>query len=145
MFDGDYNAGVGHGRGLRIKKHASISSQGNVFRKWWKAVTGGHSSGLHHPGNDIYDIRSDGMAFGGVDGLTIEANHLHNFRGVPNRDHRDMLQIMRGLQAAQHQYHIRNNVFDMGAGDYTQTIFMGSSGKNLGDPMLRHQNVTDRE
>ena len=141
MFDGDHKAGLGHGRGLRIRDSSSVNVAGNVFRKWWKAVTGAHSTRVTLQKNEFYDIRSDGMGFSGIDGLTIEANRLHNFRGARNKDHRDMLQIMRVTNRRSTDIVIRDNIFDMGAGDYTQTIFMGRSGKNLGDPMLRHQNV----
>ncbi|MGJ5620609.1 right-handed parallel beta-helix repeat-containing protein [Sulfitobacter sp. MF3-043] len=141
-FDGDYKSGAGTGRGLRLKRNDSIILQNNVFRKWWKAVTGGLGTDYIIRGNEIYDIRSDGMAFGAVDGLTIEANHLHNFRGIKGgKDHRDMLQIMRASNLRSTNIIIRDNIFDMGAGDYAQTIWMGGDGKDLGDPMLRHQNV----
>lgn len=141
VFDGDYNSGVGHGRGLRFKGSSSINIENNTFRKWWKAVTGGHGTDITLKGNEIYDIRSDGMGFGGIEGLLVEGNHLHNFRGVQNRDHRDMIQIMRSSGLRSSNIIIRDNVFDIGRGDYTQTIFIGSSGKNMNDPQLRHQNV----
>ena len=141
VFDGDHNSGVGHGRGLRFKGSSSVSILNNTFRKWWKAVTGGHGTDIVLKGNEIYDIRSDGMGFGGIEGLLVEGNRLHNFRGVPNRDHRDMIQIMRGSGLRSSDIVIRDNVFDIGRGDYTQTIFIGSSGKNMNDPQLRHQNV----
>lgn len=141
LFDGDHNRTVGHGRGLRIRDSASITVTGSVFRKWWKALTGGKNTNLTIRGNEFYDIRSDGMTLGVTDGLMIAANRLHNFRGAPGRDHRDMLQITRSSNQRSTNIVIRDNVFDMGAGDYSQTIWMGGDGKNLGDPMLRHQNV----
>ncbi len=142
LFDGGYRSGVGHGRGLRLKDNVSITLSGNTFRKWWKGLTGGHSNDITIRGNTFYDIRSDGMAMGAVDGLVIEGNHLHNFRGARGgKDHRDMLQIMRASNRRSTNIVIRNNIFDMGAGDYAQTIWMGGDGKNLGDPLVRHQNV----
>lgn len=142
VFDGGHKAGVGHGRGLFIKNSASVELSNNVFRKWWKGVVGADSTVLSLLGNEFYDIRSDGMGFAGIDRLRVENNHLHSFRGLPNGgDHRDMLQIMRVTNRRSTDVTIMSNIFDMGAGDYTQTIFMGSSGKNLNDPMLRHQNM----
>ena len=142
IFEGGYNRGAGHGRGLRIKDSSAIEIRDNIFRKWWKALTGGSSKDLTISGNEFTDIRSDGMALGAVDGLTIEGNHLHNFRGVEGgKDHRDMVQIMRASNQRSTNIVIRDNTFDMGAGDYAQTIWMGGDGKDLGDPMLRHQNV----
>ncbi len=142
VFDGGYDRGAGHGRGLRFKDSATIELRNNVFRKWWKALTGGSSTDVTISGNEFTDIRSDGMAMGAIDGLTIEANLLHNFRGVEGRkDHRDMLQIMRASNQRSTNIVIRDNIFDMGAGGYAQTIWMGGDGKDLGDPKLRHQNV----
>ena len=141
-FDGGYNRGAGHGRGLDIRNSSSINISNNVFRKWWKALTGDNGRNLTISGNDFYDIRSDGMAIGASDGLIIEANHMHNFRGVEGaKDHRDMVQILRSSNRRTTDMVIRDNVFDMGGGDYAQTIWMGGDGKDMGDPMLRHQNV----
>lgn len=141
VFDGDYKAGIGHGRGLHIKNSVSVTLSGNVFRKWWKAVTGSYDVNLALLRNQIYDIRADGMMFTGIEGLRIEGNWVHSFRASSGRDHRDMLQITRSSNRRSTDIVIRDNIFDMGAGDYTQTIFMGKSGKNLSDPLLRHQNV----
>ncbi len=141
VFDGGHKSGVGHGRGLRIRNSVTITITGSVFRKWWKALTGDSNSNLTVRGSEFYDVRSDGMAFGVIDGLVIVANRLHNFRGIPGRDHRDMIQILRSSNQRSTNIEIRDNVFDMGAGDYSQTIWMGGDGKKLSDPMLRHQNV----
>lgn len=141
VFDGDYRAGIGHGRGLHIKNSVKVTLANNVFRKWWKAVTGAHDVNLSLLRNEIYDIRADGMMFTGIEGLRIEGNRFRTFRAGSGRDHRDMLQITRSANRRSTDIVIRDNIFDMGAGDYTQTIFMGRSGKNLNDPLLRHQNV----
>ncbi len=141
VFDGGYKSGAGHGRGLRIRNSAKIDISGSIFRKWWKALTGDSVVDLTIRGNEFTDIRSDGIALGVIDGLVIEANRMHNFRGVKGKDHRDMIQILRSSNRRSTDITIRNNIFDMGAGDYAQTIWMGGDGKNLGDPMLRHQNV----
>ncbi|WP_209509793.1 MULTISPECIES: right-handed parallel beta-helix repeat-containing protein [unclassified Ruegeria] len=142
VFDGGHRSGAGHGRGLRIRNSLSINITHSIFRKWWKALTGDSVVDLTIIGNDFSDIRSDGIALGVIDGLVIEANRLHNFRGVKgNKDHRDMIQILRSSNQRSTDIVIRNNIFDIGAGDYAQTIWMGGDGKNLGNPMLRHQNV----
>ena len=141
IFDGDYNTGIGHGLGLQITGSSKITLSNNVFRKWWKALTGFKSTYLTLSRNQFYDIRADGMALSGIDNLTIELNRFHSFRGGNSRDHRDMIQLMRTTNRGSSNIVIRDNVFDIGAGDYTQTIFMGRSGKNTSDPLLRHKNV----
>lgn len=142
VFDGGYRSGAGHGRGLMVRNSAKIDINNSILRKWWKALSADRVTDFTIRGNDFSDIRSDGMALGVIDGLVIEANRLHNFRGVEgNSDHRDMIQILRSSNQRSTDMVIRNNIFDMGAGDYAQTIWMGGDGKNTGDPMLRHQNV----
>ena len=142
VFDGDYNAGIGHGRGLFIRDSSKVTISNSIFRKWMRAIVGAHCTYLTIRRNQIYDIRADGMAFSGIDDVVIEQNRLHNFRAKPNRrDHRDMIQLMRTTNTGSSNIVIRDNVFDKGAGDYTQTIFMGRSGKNTSDPLLRHKNI----
>jgi len=142
VFDGGHRSGAGHGRGLMVRNSAKIEVDNSVFRKWWKALSADRVTDFTIRGNDFSDIRSDGMALGVIDGLLIEANHMHNFRGVEgNSDHRDMIQILRSSNQRSTDMVIKNNIFDMGAGDYAQTIWMGGDGKNTSDPMLRHQNV----
>ncbi|WP_377194761.1 right-handed parallel beta-helix repeat-containing protein [Ruegeria meonggei] len=141
VFDGDYKAGIGHGRGLLIRDSSKVTISNSVFRKWWKALTGVHSTYLTIRRNQFYDIRADGMIFSGMDDLVIELNRMHNFRASTSRDHRDMIQLIRSTNRGSSNIVIRDNIFDIGAGDYTQTIFMGKSGKNTNDPLLRHKNV----
>lgn len=140
-FDGDHNAGIGHGRGLLIMDSSKVTISNSIFRKWWKALTGIHSTYLTLSRNQFYDIRADGMAFSGMDDLVIEYNRFHTFRGGDSRDHRDMIQLMRTSGRGSSNIVIRDNIFDIGAGDFTQTIFMGKSGKDTNDPLLRHKNV----
>ncbi|WP_424831780.1 right-handed parallel beta-helix repeat-containing protein [Ruegeria sp.] len=141
IFDGDYNAGTGFGRGIFIRDSSKITISGNILRKWLRAITAVHTTFLTIRGNQIYDIRADGMAFSGIDDVLIERNTVHNFRAGSTRDHRDMIQLMRTTNTRSTNVVIRDNVFDMGAGDYTQTIFMGASGKDTSNPQLRHQNI----
>ena len=130
------------GRGLNIRDSAEIVIEDSVFRKWWKALTGDSVINLTIRGNIFYNIRSDGIGLGVIDGLLIKANHMHNFRRLAgSNDHADMIQIMRSSNRRSTDIEIRDNILDMGAGDYTQTIWMGGDGKDLSDPMLRHQNV----
>ncbi len=142
VFDGGHRSGIGHGRGLRIRDSAKITIQSSIFRSWWKGLTGDSVVDLEIRGNNFHNIRSDGIGLGAIDGLLIEANHMHNFRRPKsNKDHADMIQIMRSSNRRSTDITIRNNILDMGAGDYTQTIWMGGDKKDLSNPMLRHQNV----
>lgn len=141
VFDGDRVEGAGHGRGLNARNSNDIEVVNTIFRTWWKAFTGDSVNNVLIRGDNFYDIRSDGLGFGVANGLRIEGNLFHNFKGAGGKDHRDMIQIQRSSNKRSTNIVIRDNIFDMGAGDYTQTIWMGGDGKNLGDPMLRHQNI----
>lgn len=142
VFDGGQNGPAGHGRGLNIRDSANVTIENSVFRLWWKALTADSITNLTIRGNTFYNIRSDGIGLGVIDGGLIEANHMHNFRRLAgSNDHADMIQIQRSSNRRSTNIEIRDNILDMGAGDYTQTIWMGGDGKDLNDPMLRHQNV----
>ena len=52
-----------------------------------------------------------------------------------------MIQIMRVTPSGSTDIVIRDNIFDMGRGDFTQTIWAGGDGKDLGDRNMRHRNI----
>ncbi|WP_420587363.1 right-handed parallel beta-helix repeat-containing protein [Ruegeria sp.] len=141
VFDGAHSNGIGHGRGLFIRDSSKVTISDSTFSKWMRAITAVNCTHLNIQRNQIYDIRADGMAFSGIDHMLIEDNRLHNFRASTGKDHRDMIQVTRTSNKGSSDIVIRNNVFDIGAGDFTQTIFMGRSGKNTSDPLLRHRNI----
>ncbi|WP_425082417.1 right-handed parallel beta-helix repeat-containing protein [Ruegeria arenilitoris] len=149
VFDGDFARGTnseadgyGFGVGLRIWRSSDIRVSGSVFRKWWSGTLAGQSARIAYIGNTIHTIRSDGINLDAITGLTIEKNHLYDFGGAAgSKDHRDMIQIMRVTPSGSTDIVIRDNVFDMGRGDFTQTIWAGGDGKDLSNHNMRHQNV----
>ncbi len=52
-----------------------------------------------------------------------------------------MIQVQRAYGSGSDNITIRDNVFDMGQGDFTQTIWMGGDGKDISDPKVIHHNV----
>ncbi len=93
-------------------------------------------------GNDIHSIRSDGINLGRVQNVLLEHNYIHDFGGLAgSKDHRDMIQIQRSSGDASSNVTIRDNVMDMGAGDYTQGIWAGGDKANRADPTNWHQNI----
>ncbi len=149
VFDGDVARGTnsvadgrGYGIGLRIKQSNEVLLSGSEFRIWWSAALVLKSSRITFEGNDIHTIRSDGIDTDAITGLVIKENYFHDFISAPgSKDHRDMIQIMRVTPRGSTDIVIRDNVFDMGSGDYTQTIWAGGDGKNLGNPTMRHRNI----
>ncbi|MGR3762375.1 right-handed parallel beta-helix repeat-containing protein (plasmid) [Roseobacteraceae bacterium NS-SX3] len=147
LFDGDLargggGGGRGYGIGLNIKDSVSVTISRSEFRRWRVGLLATGSAKLAVLSSNLHSLRSDGITLSGISGLRIEGNRFHNFHAAPGAgDHRDMIQIMRVRPEGSSDIVIRNNIFDMGRGDYTQTIFAGSSGKNLGLRAVRHRNV----
>lgn len=148
-LDGDYAYGTNsvidgkaYGIGLRIVESTNVTVEGSELRKWWAAVLAIRSNKLTFSGNNIHTIRSDGIDIDAATGLTIARNHFHNFRrAVGSKDHSDMIQIMRVSPRGSSDIVIRDNLFDVGGGDYTQTIWAGADGKDIGQRKMRHRNV----
>ena len=138
LFDGDFAKGTGtsadgagFGRGLSVVKSSEVALINNEFRKWWKGFSMSTGSQYSVIGNDVHTIRSDGLNFGQVTGLLVEKNYIHDFKSAPNTaDHRDMIQILRSSGIGSSDIVIRNNIFDMAAGEYTQTIWSGTDGSS---------------
>ena len=148
-FDGDFASGIGtsadgtgYGTGLMISGSNNIDVINTEFSKWWKGAIALNSDGVSFTGNDVHSIRSDGLVFDNVDNILVENNYIHDFGGAAGAgDHRDMIQVQRANGSGSDNITIRNNVFDMGNGDYTQTIWFGGDGKDLSDPNVIHHNV----
>ncbi|NOE28417.1 right-handed parallel beta-helix repeat-containing protein [Ruegeria sp. HKCCD6157] len=142
VFSGDISSGTGSGTGLSIRDSGNIDITNTEFKNWWKAVITANTDGVDIIGNDIHSIRSDGLVFDNVDNFRVEQNYIHDFGGLAGSgDHRDMIQIQRANGSGSDNIIIRDNVFDMGQGDFTQTIWAGGDGKDTSDPNVQHKNV----
>ena len=132
-FDGDVASGVsatsdgfGTGQGLAVRACSGVKIENNEFFNWHRALVVGHSKDVIVKGNDVHDIRSDGMNFVNVQKVLIEKNHIHDFRAsYDSLDHRDMIQFWTtGTKTPSTDITIRGNTLDIGDGASTQTIFM---------------------
>ena len=132
-FDGDVARGVsavsdgyGYAIGLSFRDTAGVTSENNEFFNFHRGLTVGQSSNVVVRGNDIHDIRMDGMNFAEIAGVLIEENYIHDFKGSANSlDHRDMIQFWtNGTDSPSTDITIRNNHLDIGNGTPTQSIFM---------------------
>ncbi|MGJ5620612.1 right-handed parallel beta-helix repeat-containing protein, partial [Sulfitobacter sp. MF3-043] len=150
IFDGDFASGTGtsadgtgFGRGLVIQGSTNVDVINTEFHSWWKAIGVSTSTDVNLIGNNIHTIRSDGINLGRVDNVLIENNYIHDFGGsAGSGDHRDMIQIMRASGDGSSNITIRDNVLDMGAGDYTQGIWAGGDKADWSDPTDWHYNIT---
>ncbi len=149
LFDGDVAHGtgtaadgLGSGKGLIVKGSTNVDIVDSEFHSWWTALTVNTSSDIHVAGNNIHGIRSDGMKLGSSQTVLVEKNYIHDFDGAQGlSDHRDMIQIMRSSGTGVSDLTIRDNIFDMGSGIFTQTIWAGRDKANSNDPTHWHQNV----
>lgn len=133
LFDGDSATGTnsaadGYGSAIALSVRGSenITVEGNEFTNWWRALTVENSKNIEVTNNEINNIRSDGMDFVDVQGVLIEDNYIHDFRASrATGDHVDMIQFWTtGTTEPSTDITIRNNVLDIGDGNWTQSIFM---------------------
>ena len=150
VFDGDVASGKGAtddgfatGQGLAIWGQ-DLTVENNEFREFWTALSVGGKD-VTVRGNDIHSIRSDGMRVVNVQGVVIEDNHIHDFKGsYASGDHRDMIQFWTtNLKTPNTDIVIRGNRLDIGEGSEAQSIFMRNEAvdsQNGGDAMF-YRNV----
>ena len=133
VFDGDKvleglpsKDGYGHGYGLSVRGGSDVVVDGNEFFGFGRGAIFSEAENVVVKGNDIHDVRSDGLNFAQVQGVLIEDNHIHDFAAAyDSADHRDMIQFWtNSTTEPSTDIIIRNNVLDMGEGSYSQTIFM---------------------
>ncbi len=149
LFDGDMASGtgtaadgLGTGKGLIVRGSKNINVVNSEFHSWWTGLIINTSSDIHVTGNNIHGIRSDGIKLGRIDRALVEQNYIHDFKGAASlSDHRDMIQIQRSSGTGVSELTIRDNVFDMASGDWTQTIWAGRDRASMDDPTNWHRNV----
>lgn len=152
-FDGDVATGVsadddgyGYAYGLVVRNSSGVTVENNDFHNWLRAAIFDTSSDLAVIGNEVYDIRSDGMDFVAVQNVLIEDNYFHDFRAsYDSIDHRDMIQFWtNGTTTPSTDITINNNIFDIGEGSYTQSIFIRNEvvDNGLAGAEMFYQNIT---
>lgn len=139
VFDGDL-AGAGSsstrgfatGIGLAVTDSKNVTVENNEFFEFHRGLVIGDTDDIVVRGNDVHSMRSDGMNFAGVQGVTIEDNKFHDFvASYTSTDHRDFIQFWTtGKTRPNTDIVIRDNVFDIGSGSWTQTIFMTNEAVN---------------
>ncbi|TMV07006.1 hypothetical protein FGK63_12890 [Ruegeria sediminis] len=148
VFSGDIAQGVssvddgyGTGKGLVVRNSSDIVVSNNEFFDWWKALSVSGTIGVNVSGNNVHSIRSDGMFFDGNQTVLIEKNYIHDFkRSLGAGDHGDFIQFTK-LLGTSSDITIRENVIDMGSGEYAQSIFMGNGKSDPNNPAMFYTNV----
>lgn len=153
VFDGDVAQGVsavsdgfGTAFGLDLRGSRGVTVEYNEIRGFYRGLKANRCRDLIIRGNDVHDIRMDGMNFAQIDGGLIEGNYIHDFnRSLNSRDHSDMIQFWtEDTTAPSRDIVIRDNVLSSGGGWYTQSIFMRNERVDKGNagPEMYYQNIT---
>jgi hypothetical protein len=153
LFDGDdarsllaVDDGFANGIGLGVRGSSGILIENSEFRTFHRGMGISESQDVTLRGNDIHDMRSDGMNLAQVTGVLIEDNHFHDFRrSLDSTDHADMIQFWTtGTTEPSTDIVIRNNVLNSGRGWYTQSIFMRNELVDQGQagPEMFYRDIT---
>lgn len=135
LFEGDDAQGMDAasngfptGFGLAVTGSQDVVLDGNEIRGFFRGLVVGETDRLIVRGNDLHDLRMDGMNFAQVQDVLIEANHIHDFdRSLNSKDHADMIQFWTNkTEVPSNGVIIRGNLLNSGQGWYTQSIFMGN-------------------
>lgn len=151
VIDGDVASGTGTaadgaatGRGLRIFASDDVVLETSEVRSFWKGLSIADSTNVVLRGNDFHSMRSDTLTLSELDGILIENNKFHDREKGPDTDHPDFIQAeSRTATTPLSNVTIRGNLFDIGDGDPSQTIFLANEAVSKGaGPDLVFRNIT---
>lgn len=146
---GPVDDGYGVAFGLHVRGCDDVSVENNKVSGFYRGVIFSQIDRLVVRGNELTDMRSDGMNFAQVRDVIIEDNHFHSFRRSPGApDHPDMIQFW--TNRTEHRSEnivIRGNVLNSGAGPWTQSIFMRNEVVDAqgGGPDMFYRNILIEE
>ena len=135
--------------GLALRASSGLHIENNEFRRFFRGLLVNDCVDVSVMGNDIHDMRVDGMNFAQVERVRITGNHMHDFlRAALLADHSDMIQFWTsGTTRPSRDILIADNIFSSGMGLFTQSILMRNElvdRGNAGDEMF-YRNVTIRD
>jgi parallel beta-helix repeat protein len=132
-FDGDVAQGVSaakdglsYGGAIGFGNCTNVTIKDSDISGYANGASFGNCDGVTFVNNEVHDIRSDGLKLYDVKGVLVEGNNFHDFRpSMAAGDHPDMIQLhSSGATEASRDIIIRGNIFDIGEGLWTQTVFM---------------------
>ena len=112
-------------KAMIVRSSESITIEDSLATNLDHAFMFMNSRDIRVTGNELTQLQGDGLRIGGVTGLLIEGNSLHDFIGTPqSANHSDMIQIW-GTNATVNNKDItiRGNLLDTGNGARYQMIF----------------------
>lgn len=137
--------GFGNGIGLDVVGSTGIRLEDSLFESWHRGAVFARSRDLNIKGNKLRGLRSDGLNFAEVSNVVIERNTLTSFKtSLRTGDHPDMIQFWTGrTKSPSTDILIKDNILDIGDGDWTQSIFMRNEEVDSGraGPDMYYRNV----
>jgi hypothetical protein len=117
--------------GLSISNSTNISVTGSEFQQLGRGMGISTTSNVVVQGNQIHDLRTDGIDFAQVSNVKVIGNAFHSIRAV-GADHPDAIQFWTtGTTVASSDILISGNVITRGQGTATQGIFFRDELGNL--------------
>jgi nitrous oxidase accessory protein NosD len=117
------------GGGILLRGSSDVSVTHGTFEQLLWGVAHLDSTTVNISDNQLHDLRMDGIRGGGSSYVTISGNHFTNFHPAAG-DHSDAIQFWtNGTISAAHDILVENNVFERGAGEVAQGVFMRDEGK----------------
>ncbi|GMG84353.1 hypothetical protein LNKW23_35680 [Paralimibaculum aggregatum] len=135
VFDGDMRpgdsipegGGFPMGYGLVVRDAGGITLEDNLFRQFFRGIMVQDVADIAIRGNEITEMRSDGIVVPQATDILIEDNYFHDFmQATETGDHVDFIQFWTATQTRPSEnITIRGNLFDSGnTADGVQSIFM---------------------
>jgi len=110
--------------GLYARNSEDISLENNEITLLTRGALFDHVTGVSATGNSIYNIRSDGLDFVGIDNAIIENNRFKDFYPAEG-DHADYVQFWtESARRGNSNIVIRDNFMVQGDGGSSQAIFI---------------------
>lgn len=109
-----------------IRLSHDVTFADNHVSGYYQGITLLESTGVDFLNNTFTEMQGDGIRMGGVQDIQIEGNHFHDFYGtVHSFNHNDMIQLWStNAELVSGDITITGNIFNSGAENGTQTIFM---------------------
>ena len=108
-----------------IRDSQNVTFKDNVISKFYQGLAFLDSRDVTVSNNDITALQGDGIRIGGVSGMEISGNHIHDFIGsTQDFNHTDFIQIWgANITVNNENIEIRENILDTGNGAAYQMIF----------------------
>lgn len=132
-----------------MRKATRLTLENSEIREFYRGLVVGEGTDITITGNDLHELRSDGMNFVKATGLRVEGNVIRDFkRSFRSKDHADMIQFWSmNADYPTTDVVIRRNFLTVGRGDHTQSIFIRNEAVDAqgGGPSMFYRDILIEE